>query len=152
MDAALLVAGVDDVAGAGGLLQDSDLVLALAGVVVVHGGGDGLELVVALGVVNLEGAFLCQWLALYHGRKARAVANSLLDKVEGDGKVLPGVLLDGGGPDLLVLTVEDLEGILGEAGLAKDGATLEVELVGGVVRGLVPDVLNGASVSQHTPF
>jgi len=56
VDAALLVAGVDDVASTCRLLQDADLVLAFARVVVGYGGGDGLECVVALGVVDLEGA------------------------------------------------------------------------------------------------
>ena len=53
---ALLVASVDDVARAGRLLEDADLVLALARVVVGDGAGDALERVVALGVVHLEGA------------------------------------------------------------------------------------------------
>lgn len=51
-----LVPGIDHVAGAGGLLEHTDLVLARAGVVVGHGGRDALERLVALGVVDLEGA------------------------------------------------------------------------------------------------
>ena len=52
---ALLVTRVDDVARAGRLLENADLVLALARVVVGDGAGDALERVVALGVVHLKG-------------------------------------------------------------------------------------------------
>jgi hypothetical protein len=52
----LLVAGVDDVGGTGGFLEDTDLVLPSAAVIVGHGTGDGLERIVALGVVDLQGA------------------------------------------------------------------------------------------------
>lgn len=67
--------------------------------------------------------------------------NSLLVEVQGDGKVLPCVLLNGRRPDLLVLAVQNLECVLWKAILAEDGTGLEVELVGGVVTSLVPDML-----------
>lgn len=56
IEPARLVSRVDHVAGTSGLLEHADLVLASAGVVVGHGGGDALEGLVALGVVDLEGA------------------------------------------------------------------------------------------------
>lgn len=71
----------------------------------------------------------------------------LLGVINGNGKVLPRGLVDGGRPDLLVLAVEDLPRVLGQVGLAQDGARLEVELVGRVIRGFVPDVLHRPSLS-----
>lgn len=56
VDPGFLVPAVDDVVGAGGLLQDADLVLTLTGVVVRQGLGDGLERLVARRVVDLQGA------------------------------------------------------------------------------------------------
>lgn len=65
---------------------------------------------------------------------------SLVVKVESDGKVLPHVLEDRGGPDLLVGAVEKLPCILGQV-LADDGTSLKVELVARVVTCLMPDIL-----------
>lgn len=51
-----LKARVDDVVGARGLLEDADLELPVARVVVGKGAGRALEGLVVLGVVDLEGA------------------------------------------------------------------------------------------------
>jgi hypothetical protein len=81
-------------------------------------------------------------------KKERGKAkNSLLVKVQGDGEVLPGRLVDGRGPDLGVLPVEHLERVL-VARPADDGAGLEVELVRAIVCGLVPDVLKFLSLAR----
>jgi len=66
--------------------------------------------------------------------------DTLLGEVECDGKVLPGRLVDGRRPDLLVLAV-DLVRVAGQAALAEDGAGLKVELVGRVVGRLMPGKL-----------
>ena len=47
---------VDDIAGAGRLLEDANLELAVARVVVGKGAGGALKGLVVLGVVDLEGA------------------------------------------------------------------------------------------------
>ena len=87
------------------------------------------------------------------GRKGKnGKENSLLAKVKRDSKVLPALLLDGRRPDLLVLPVKDLVGVLGETVLAQDGAGLEVELVGRVVGGFVPDVLFGVIPLSQPSF
>lgn len=56
VDAGLLVAAVNDVVGAGGLLQHADLVGAASGIVVCDVCRDGFEVGVAEGVVDFEGA------------------------------------------------------------------------------------------------
>ena len=66
------------------------------------------------------------------------MAYILFAKVELDGKVLPLGLVDRRRPDLLVLAVQHLEVVLGQALLAQDGAGFEIELVCRVVRGFVP--------------
>lgn len=136
VNATLLVARVHDIAGAGGLLEEADLVLALAGVVVGHGVGHALERRVTLGVVDLESAegvvSLCPLcggsLVLRIWSDGRG--DILGGEIKGDGNVLPCVLENGGGPDLLVVAVQHLVGVRTEALLADDGAGLEVELVG----------------------
>ncbi len=128
-DAAFLVAGVDDVGGAGGLLEDADLELAGAREVVGEGFGDGLEGLVVFGVVDLDGAgvgkgmdvsvsfvsslSLSLSLHLIHTGGGCALHHSLLAKVERKGKVLPGGAVDGRRPQLAVLAAHDLERVLG---------------------------------------
>lgn len=70
VEGALLEARVDDVASAGGLLEDADLVLALARVVIVDGVGDGAEGGAALGVPGLDCAGGC-WLEGVWGLEGR---------------------------------------------------------------------------------
>lgn len=66
--------------------------------------------------------------------------NLLVIKVERDGKVLPHILQNRGGPDLLVGAVKQLPCILWQI-LTDDGTSLKVELVARKVGRLVPDIL-----------
>jgi hypothetical protein len=70
----------------------------------------------------------------------RGKGNVLLGVVELEGKVLPLLVVDGNVPDLLASTVEDLEVVLLARGVVDQSADLELDLVVGVVGGLVPDV------------
>lgn len=94
---------------------------------------------------------------VYHREKRRRESKKkkgpslLLGKVERDGKVLPRYLIDRRRPDLGVLPVEDLEGVL-VAGTPDDRPRLEVELVGAVVACLVPDVLGTRSLISRLDF
>jgi len=67
--------------------------------------------------------------------------NLLLVEVQSEGKVLPGVLIHGRGPDLFVLAVHHFERVLGQALLVDHGASLEHDLVRRVITSLVPDIL-----------
>lgn len=63
--------------------------------------------------------------------------------VESHGKRLPlATHVDGGGPDEVLLAVQDLEGVGGELGAADQAAGREVEVVAAPIAGLVPDVLH----------
>jgi hypothetical protein len=68
-------------------------------------------------------------------------SNSLLVVVQGDGKVLPVLLVDRDRVEAVAVAVQDLEVALVGAGLANDSAGLELDLVRRVVGRLVPDVL-----------
>ena len=74
------------------------------------------------------------------------MCNSLLGVVELERKVLPRRLIRGRREQLLVGLVEDLEGVLVDAGVGEEGAVLELDLVAGEVGALMPDVL-GKKVS-----
>lgn len=157
VEVALVVARVDDVAGAGGLAEDADLVLALAGVVVGQGVGHAAEGFGASAVVYTEGAvifhvslnhftpffFLFFLFLPCHDNRDRACGNKvnkLSDKVQRDGKVLPLVPQDRRAPDLPVLPVEHLPRVPRQTVLPEYGAGLKVKLVRAVVGRLVPHV------------
>lgn len=115
------------------------MVLSLSRVVIADRGSDALERLVALGVVDLEGAGLD---VSNLGSSCVVIkgANTLSLEVQSDGKVLPLIFQDGSGPDLLVLAIQHLPRVPGETRLAKDRAGLKVELVGRIISGLVPHV------------
>lgn len=60
--------------------------------------------------------------------------------VQGDGKVLPLLEVNRGGPEQRGVAVEELERVRGHVRVCEHGARLEHELVPGVVRRLVEDV------------
>ena len=78
-----------------------------------------------------------QWLRCWYQEN-----DLLLLVVEGDGEVLPFLCVDGNRVEGPAVAVEELEVVLVRGGLADDLADLELDLVVGVVGGLVPGVLS----------
>ena len=65
----------------------------------------------------------------------------LLVVVQGNGKVLPVLIVDGHRVERLSTAVEDLKVVLVTSGLADDLSSLELDFVGRVIGSLMPHVL-----------
>ncbi|KAK5634125.1 hypothetical protein RRF57_009839 [Xylaria bambusicola] len=76
----LLIARVHNVGGARGLLQDADLVLAAAGVIIGQRRGNGLERLITLGVVYLQGTIVTHNAQLHRVEGNRAQKSTLMAK------------------------------------------------------------------------
>ena len=155
----LLVAVVNDADRFGGLLEDADLELPSAAVVVLQGTRRGRKRGVAGGVVDLERAIVseCQPQVVkkpLEEKRGKSSSNSLLIVVQRDRKILPGIVQDGRHKNNIICTIQELPRLLrqpllvGGAGAAAVGrvvlgehdAGVDGELVAIVVVALVPGV------------